>query len=406
MYVHHYAAKGGASISLKNLIVPLQKRGIEPLVLSPSGSVVEMFRNHGINCEVIPPVPGVSSLAGAPLQGIRLLRVLPSLIRLFSGQSEVMEKIDQFKPDLVHLNERHMWRTASLVSGQGIPVVMHARSVASKGAQWAHAGKYIRKYVDQLVAIDESVQHALSDVAHAKVVYNSLQGIDQAASMSSVNIDGPKRPIRFVFLSNLLVYKGLWEIVEAVKLLKDRNDFEVKILGTNSRPPEFFKTLKGKVAKHFGLVRELDQELQAFIKLNNLESKIELCGFVDEFEEFLESIDVNLFPSHLNGPSRSVFETGIRGIPTILALEDKIEDVVEDGKTGFIIPPRSPLQLAKAMERLIEDDDLRNKLGANSKQKYRKLFDPELNAATMFEIYCRVTGCQETSKTTSKDVSK
>ena len=88
-----------------------------------------------------------------------------------------------------------------------------------------------------------------------------------------------------------------------------------------------------------------------------------LLGRVDQVETVLRESDVLAFPSHLNGPGRAVFEAGMHGIPAIVALKDRVEDVVEDGVTGLIVPPRDPRRLADAVLRLADDPTLRRRLG-------------------------------------------
>jgi glycosyltransferase involved in cell wall biosynthesis len=97
--------------------------------------------------------------------------------------------------------------------------------------------------------------------------------------------------------------------------------------------------------------------------------------------------DVLVFPSRMNGPGRSVFEAGIHGIPSVLALKDRVEDVVEHGRTGLIVPERDPQALSDAVRQLADDPDLRARLGAAARDKYREQFEPSRVAAGMLAVY-------------------
>lgn len=68
-------------------------------------------------------------------------------------------------------------------------------------------------------------------------------------------------------------------------------------------------------------------------------------------------------------------------------MRDKIEDVVEDGVTGLIIPEKNPVALANALQKLADDDKLRQRLGENARQKYISQFDRRKSANQVLEIY-------------------
>jgi glycosyltransferase involved in cell wall biosynthesis len=104
-------------------------------------------------------------------------------------------------------------------------------------------------------------------------------------------------------------------------------------------------------------------------------------------EDVLRASDILAFPSHLNGPGRAVFEAGMHGIPAVVALRDRIEDVVQDGVTGLIVPPRDPGLLASAIVRLADDPELRGRLGSAARCRYAAQFDPGSAGRRMLEVY-------------------
>jgi glycosyltransferase involved in cell wall biosynthesis len=97
--------------------------------------------------------------------------------------------------------------------------------------------------------------------------------------------------------------------------------------------------------------------------------------------------DVLAFPSHLDALGRSVFEAGMRGIPSVVALKTRIEDIVRDGETGLVVPPRDPAALAAAIGRLAGDAGLRRRLGEAARSRYLKQFDPARAAAEVLSVY-------------------
>jgi glycosyltransferase involved in cell wall biosynthesis len=112
-----------------------------------------------------------------------------------------------------------------------------------------------------------------------------------------------------------------------------------------------------------------------------------VLGHVQDVDRLFHNTDILVFPSYLNGPSRSVFEAGIYGIPSVVSMRDRVEDVVEHGVTGLIVPEKDPPALAKALETLADDNDLRVRLGRNAQRKYISQADPRVSAHEVLEVY-------------------
>lgn len=362
----------------------LKNLGVTPIVACPPGQVFDFYRRRNLEVHEGVSLPYLFSGSGAPLKGSRLIPfalTLPDFARLRSFRRMVSE----IKPDLVHLNERSMIFAARQVHRLGIPVVMHARNVACQEVGWAQnmCEAYIEKYVDRLIAIDESVRRSLPRVTKSTVVYNPLESIDK---IKPSHID-PSQPKTLLFLSNLMDVKGIWDLLEAVRMLKHRTDFNLLIVGGNSRPAEFFQSVKGRIAKRLGVVKEVDKLVMEFLTKHGLQDRVTLKGFVNDIGSLIERTYVNIFPSHLNGPSRSVFEAGIAGVPTILALRTKVEDVVKDGINGLIVPEKNPTALAEAIARLLDSPELRDQLGQAAKEQFKIQFAKENSAANVLAIY-------------------
>ena len=92
----------------------------------------------------------------------------------------------------------------------------------------------------------------------------------------------------------------------------------------------------------------------------------------------------------MNEPSRSVFEAGIYGIPTIISLKDKIEDVVTDGFNGLIVEEKSPDQIADAVLKLYKDHDLRIQMGKNSRVRFMKNNDSKNSGNAVYKVYTEI----------------
>jgi glycosyltransferase involved in cell wall biosynthesis len=380
LYIHHSGVKGGSSNSLRYLIKSLSTK-VEPLVITPPGTAAKAFEEAGIRTSIVPLVPTLSSSVGTPLRGLRnlyLLRYLKNLSKL----PTIRKILCEFDPGVVHLNERGLLSCARIAKDAGYPVIMHARNVADRDTQWIHSYtiKCINRYTDLLIAIDGSVQHSLREVSRCRIIYNPL------GQMPSLLPNAPRETVNFLFLSVLREFKGIWEIADAARSFIGSN-IRILIAGSNSRPAAFYKTTLGRITKTLGFTPDAERQLRQKIQKDGTGGVVKLLGHVTDAADLFRQVDVNLFPSHLNGPSRSVFETGVCGIPSIIALRDKVEDVVKHGVNGWIIPEKDTPALVIAMKNLSRDPDLRRRLGAAAREQFIKQFDPERSAQAVMQSY-------------------
>jgi glycosyltransferase involved in cell wall biosynthesis len=143
----------------------------------------------------------------------------------------------------------------------------------------------------------------------------------------------------------------------------------------------------GRLAHLFGFAPDVESAVRSWVEQHELSGTVRLLGQVNRVEDVLLRSDILAFPSHLNGPGRAVFEAGMHGIPAIVALKDVVEDVVKDGVTGLIVPPRDPRGLADAILRLVDDPALRRRMGHAARSRYVTQFDPAVAAGRMVRIY-------------------
>lgn len=106
---------------------------------------------------------------------------------------------------------------------------------------------------------------------------------------------------------------------------------------------------------------------------NSLTALVQQCGITD-LVRFLGSVEdvpaemrkthLLVHPSRSEGLSNTVLEGMAEGLPVIVTKVGAISEIVEDGKSGFLVNPGNEEDLVKALERLHEDHGLRAKMGA------------------------------------------
>ena len=389
LYVMHNAAPGGAGNSLRHLAEHLPYR-YEPHVACPEGPARAPLERSGIPVHDLPAVSMLLSNTAAPLTGRRLAYLGRSAWHARHGR-RFARILDRLRPDLVHLNEIGMIQAARIAARRRIPVVMHARGVADPDATLPRRilDSLVRRYADRVIAIDESVRRSLGAIPGIDVVYNPLPARPTTPAHVPAGTDpATGRTItRVTYLGNLLPYKGVWDLLESARLLRDRTDIRFLLVGGNSRPDAFYSSLAARLVQPFGFGRDVRSEMVAWVREAGLADSVELPGHVGDIDAVLGSTDVLVFPSHLDGVGRSVFEAGSLGIPSVVTLRHRVEDIVEDGVTGLLLPERDPVALAEGIAWLADHPEERRRMGAEARRRYPRQFDPDRVATMVASIY-------------------
>jgi glycosyltransferase involved in cell wall biosynthesis len=133
-------------------------------------------------------------------------------------------------------------------------------------------------------------------------------------------------------------------------------------------------------------------EIESTLAQSRWRDNFTLLGHRNDVPNLLASLDVLALPSHAHegipqiilqaqAAARAVVATTVGGIP----------EVVEDGVTGLLVPPRNPKALAEKIESLLADPDLRARLGQAARAKVEKEHSLDAMGDRLLELYekCR-----------------
>ena len=115
----------------------------------------------------------------------------------------------------------------------------------------------------------------------------------------------------------------------------------------------------------------------------------------DDYAQVLRSIDLLTFlvPGS-DGTCRAVLEAAACGIPAVVARRGALPEIVVHGETGLVVDEDASA-LALGWARLLDDGELRQRLGARARQRARKLFVPERLAGEVLGLYGDAVEAQE-----------
>jgi glycosyltransferase involved in cell wall biosynthesis len=120
-------------------------------------------------------------------------------------------------------------------------------------------------------------------------------------------------------------------------------------------------------------------------------------GFVqhDELHQLYARAAVVACPSRREGFGVACLEAMAHGRPVVATSVGGLLDLVVDGETGIVVPPRDPAALRSALERLLADPQLRRKLGAAGRDRARTHFSWETVTDATLAAYAEALGTME-----------
>lgn len=185
-------------------------------------------------------------------------------------------------------------------------------------------------------------------------------GIEKNCSEHPKKENGVRNPeFQILFLSNMMLEKGIMEILEACKVLKEEGySFKCNFVGDWANISE----------KDFNsYLHSLD--IDNVVSYHGKKVGKEKCHF------FINT-DVFIFPTFYHNECFPLvlLEAMQFGLPIISTQEGAISEIVLEGQTGFLIPKRDSAALANSIKKLINDPSLAKKMGVQASERFEKMY--------------------------------
>jgi colanic acid/amylovoran biosynthesis glycosyltransferase len=181
----------------------------------------------------------------------------------------------------------------------------------------------------------------------------------------------PRRdPPLILSVGQLKHKKGFRHLLEACRILIDRGlSFDCEIVGDGP----------------------LRSELAVRVAELNLRPRVRLLGALPHeavVEKYREAAIfalpcVTSPDGDRDGIPNVILEAMAMGLPVVSTRHSGIPEAVEDGRTGLLVPPGDPGELANAIARLLEDGVLRDRLGSRAHEHVKETFDVDTNARAL-----------------------
>lgn len=119
---------------------------------------------------------------------------------------------------------------------------------------------------------------------------------------------------------------------------------------------------------------KLKEELERTARELGVEREVIFPGFIDDTKGFMESIDIFLLPSLWEGFGYAIVEAMACRKPVIAFNVSSNPEIIDDGRTGFLIEDMNVEKFLQKIELLIGDRELRRKLGEEGRKKVERDF--------------------------------
>jgi glycosyltransferase involved in cell wall biosynthesis len=262
----------------------------------------------------------------------------------------------------------------------GLPALTHVRFPDTRaGFAW-----FLKPGFDRALFVSAALRDAALGEApglferKSDVVYDGVRIPDlpdEAARRAlRAELGLPHDRVLVAFTGQVSEIKGIWEFIDAAGILAARNvPATFVVLGDD---------LKGK-----GALRE---RAEALVAQRGLADRVRFLGFRADAPRLIPCFDIVTVPSHIEPLGNATLEAMAAGRPVVGSRVGGIPEMIVDGVTGTLVPPRDATALAAAVEALVHDAGRRRALGEAGRRRAAECFGAEAHARRVQAVYERL----------------
>jgi len=330
--------------------------------------LARLLADAGIAVEVVQVNPGYRPAWIARLRGLRaVFRLVPYALRLWRCAG---------RADLFHVMANsgwawHLFAAPAVWIGRlrGIPVIVNYRGGEAEG--------FLER---QSAWVQPTLRRAFAIIVPSAFLERIFRGSGVAAEVVPNIVDvsrfhpEPKRaPRRHIIVTRNL--EDIYDIPTALRafgeIRRAHGDASMTVAGSGPRLAD----------------------LQELCKTLAIASDVRFTGRLDneEVARLYRDADLVLNPSTIDNMPISLLEAMASGVPIVSTDAGGIPDLVEDGRTALLVPPRDPQAMAAAALRLLADSELAARMKQAGIQCAGRYTWPQV-APRLLGVYARALG--------------
>jgi len=352
----------GGQKSLYHLVTRLDRSAFRPYVVVPSDDgLARALSEKGVEGCVYD-----------------LPRLSPrSILRDLSALRFLLGLIDSKGIDLLHTDGPRNTIYAGLAARlRGLPLLWHVRAMDGDPYD-----RILCRLATRIVLVADALKNRFAGLCSADKLVTIHNGVDLDVFR---DVSGDAYPEAFAVPPGRLVIASAGRI----EPLKGQETLIAACGALKNAGTDFHLLLVGET---------VDSSYERFCRQKALElgiaDRITFAGHRDDMAFLLKGIDIFALPSAIREAfPRSVIEAMACGKPVVVTAGGGAPEAVEEGRSGFVVPPSDPFILAERLNRLAGDPALRKTMGAAARQRAETRFGLEQNAWMTQELYRSLLG--------------
>lgn len=357
LYLITQGILGGAQTHVCHLALHLKEKFDVHVAMGVKGPLFDKLNTEGVSVYYIPSLvreisPGKDFIA--LLQLIKLLKdIRPDLISTHSSKAGILGRLAARLLGIPSIFTAHGWAFTEGVSNKKRKFYIKTEKMA---ARWASKIICVSEY-DRQLALGSGVGSKNQLVT----IHNGMPLIPghQLADPSREN------PVRLIMVARLSDQKDHRLLFEALAGVSVNKNFVVDLVGDG---PLF--------SQHKEIARQM-----------GLTGIVNFWGARTDVPELLSKAQGFLLISKWEGFPRSILEAMRAGLPVIASDVGGTRESVIDGETGFLVPRGDADTLRDRLLQLINDTELRVRMGRKGRERFLKHFTFERMLAKTIEVY-------------------
>ena len=294
-------------------------------------------------------------------------------LRQFQTIRRVFREIEDFAPDVIHYQGLHPWFDLALPLWRRYPLVCTVHDfrphpgdkLSQKTPFWVEM--FVRRRADQLIVHSQHVRTLMvQQLGGSGENISLMPHIQIGQELASPMMEEDEHLI--LFYGRIWEYKGLEYLIRAEPLI-------------SAQIPNVRIMIAGQ-GEDFSRYSRMMVHPQQFIVHNEFISE-------DRTAEYFRRASVVVLPYIEASQSGVIALAYSSAKPVVATTVGGLPEMVEEGRTGYLVAPRDAADLAKALVRLLLDPTLRRQMGANAKEKIERECSPEAIARQTVEVYHR-----------------
>ena len=360
VYLAHAFMVGGAEEMVLNLVRHLPPR-FEPHVccINQSGPIGEEIRRTGVPFTVLGLTPGLRH--PLDVNGIRryLREIRPAIVHTFL------------------LTASLYGRFAAILERVPVVIGTEVNMYERKRPHHSFAERLLMAGTSRVIASAESVRdfyirQVRADPSKVDVIYNA---VDFSQAQPTRDRDGFRQSLGLArdarvagVIARLTEQKGHTYLFDALAATPALSDVQLLLVGDGERRAD------------------LERDARA----RGVSSRVHFLGARRDLGDLLGAMDVFVLPSLWEGLPLSLVLAMGAGVPVVSTTVAGIPEVVDHGRTGFLVPPGDAVALGSALANVLGDAALRARVGAAGRAAVLPRFGVDAYVKTIAGLYDRL----------------